>query len=170
MPPQYVKAYVRRQKERCGGRRGDLRGGEPAGDALRAVKGEAQQAALVLHRVHDLLLRQRTMLINALRGHLAEFGVIAPQGPRHVAQLAAAVRDEDEGRVPEPARRVLLVLVEQLEELVERLAALGRELLARRRASPTSRRLATITAGGNDPVPQGSDRLSRRSIAPASGR
>ena len=81
------------------------------------IKTVEQQAALILHRVRDLLVRQRTMTINALRGHLAEFGVIAPQGPRHVAQLVAVVRDEGRGRVPELARRVLLVLVEQLEEL-----------------------------------------------------
>ena len=112
------------------------------------VKGELQQAALVLHRVRDLLQRQRTMLINALRGHLAEFGVVAPQGLRHVAQLVAAVRDEGAGRVPEPARQVLLMLVEQLEALAERLAALGRELLARHRADPASRRLATIPGIG----------------------
>src|SRR5690606_10847942 len=134
MPPQYVKAYVRRQKNDAADAAAICEAvGRPA-MRLVPIKGKAQQAGLVLHRVRDLLQRQRTMLINALRGHLAEFGVVAPQGPHHVAQLAAVVRDETDSRVPEPARPVLLVLVEQLEALVERLAALGRELLTRHRA------------------------------------
>ncbi len=129
MPPQYVKAYVRRQKNDAADAAAICEAVTRPSMRFVPVKSEAQQAALVLHRVRDLLLRQRTMLINALRGHLAEFGVVAPQGPRHVAQLARLVRDEGEGRVPEPARRVLLVLVEQLEELAARLAALGRRAL-----------------------------------------
>ena len=148
MPPQYVKAYVRRQKNDAADAAAICEAVTRPAMRFVPVKSEAQQAALILHRVRDLLLRQRTMLINALRGHLAEFGVVAPQGPRHVAQLAAVVRDEGEGHVPEPARRVLLVLVEQLEELAARLAALGRELLARHRADPASRRLATIPGIG----------------------
>ena len=148
MPPQYVKAYVRRQKNDAADAAAICEAvGRPA-MRLVPVKSEAQQAALVLHRVRDLLQRQRTMLINALRGHLAEFGVIAPPGPRHVAQLAAVVRDETASGVPEPARRVLLMLVEQLEELSGRLAALRQELLARHRADPASCRLATIPGIG----------------------
>jgi transposase len=148
MPPPYVKAYVRRQKNDAADAAAICEAvGRPAMRFV-PVKSEAQQAALVMHRVRDLLMRQRTMLINALRGHLAELGIVAPQGPRHVAQLAAMVRDEDAGRVPEPARRVLLVLVEQLEDLAGRLALLMRELLARHRSSPTSRRLATIPGIG----------------------
>jgi transposase len=148
MPPQYVKAYVRRQKNDAADAAAICEAVSRPAMRFVPVKGEAQQAALVLHRVRDLLQRQRTMLSNALRGHLAEFGVVAPQGPRHVAQLAAVVRDEGADQVPEPARQVLLMLVEQLEALAERLAALGRELLARHRADPTSRRLATIPGIG----------------------
>lgn len=148
MPPQYVKAYVRRQKNDAADAAAICEAVTRPAMRFVPVKSEAQQAALVLHRVRDLLMRQRTMLINALRGHLAEFGLVAPQGPRHVAQLATAVRDEDATQVPEPARRVLLVLLEQLEELGERLAALRQELLARHRADPASRRLATIPGIG----------------------
>ena len=145
MPPQYVKAYRERHKN-------DAADAEAICEAVTrpsmrfvAIKSAAQQAALTIHRTRDLLMRQRTMPINALRGHLAEFGVIAPQGSRHVAQLIAAIRGEAEPRLPELARRVLAVLAEQLEEeLAAKLAAIGRELLAWHRASPTSRRLATI--------------------------
>ena len=148
MPPQYVKAYVRRQKNDAADAAAICEAVTRPAMRFVPVKSETQQAGLVLHRVRDLLQRQRTMLINALRGHLAEFGVIAPQGPRHVAQLAAVVRDETDGGVPEPARRVLLLLVEQFEDVSGRLAALGRELLARHRADPASRRLATIPGIG----------------------
>ena len=148
MPPPYVKPYVRRQKNDAADAAAICEAVGRPSMRFVPVKGEPQQAALVLHRVRDLLQRQRTMLINALRGHLAEFGVIAPQGARHVAQLAAMVRDEGAASVPEPARPVLLMLVEQLEALTERLAALGRALLARHRADPTSRRLATIPGIG----------------------
>ncbi len=89
MPPQYVKAYVRRQKNDAADAAAICEAVTRPAMRFVPVKSEAQQAALILHRVRDLLLRQRTMLINALRGHLAEFGVVAPQGPRQVAQLAA---------------------------------------------------------------------------------
>ena len=169
MPPQYVKAYVRRQKNDAADAAAICEAVTRPSMRFVPVKSEAQQAALTIHRTRDLLVRQRTMLINALRGHLAEFGVIAPQGPRHVAQLIAAIREETAPRLPELARRVLAMLGEQLEQLAAKLAVLGQELLAWHRASPASRRLATIIANGNDPVPQGSDRLSRRSIGPGIG-
>ncbi len=92
------------------------------------------------------------MLINALRGHLAEFGVIAPQGPRHVVQLIAAVRDEAEDRVPALARRVLAMLVEQLEELAAKLAA------HRSRAAGLASRQPDQPAAGDDPWDRAGDR------------
>ena len=143
MPPQYVKAYRKRHKNDAADAAAICEAVTRPSMRFVPVKSEAQQAALTIHRTRDLLVRQRTMLINALRGHLAEFGVIAPQGPRHVAQLVAAVRDAAEPRVPELARRVLAMLVEQLEQLAAKLAVLGQELLAWHRASPASRRLAT---------------------------
>jgi transposase len=105
MPPQYVKAYVRRQKNDAADAAAICEAVTRPAMRFVPIKSETQQAVLTLHRVRDLLLRQRTMLINALRGHLAEFGIVASQGPRHVAELAEVVRDESAGRVPEPARR-----------------------------------------------------------------
>ena len=148
MPPQYVKAYRKRHKNDAADAAAICEAVTRPSMRFVPVKSEAQQAALTIHRTRDLLVRQRTMLINALRGHLAEFGVIAPQGPRHVAQLFAAVRDEAEPRLPELARRVLAMLVEQLEQLAAKLAVLGQELLAWHRASMASRRLATIPGIG----------------------
>ena len=148
MPPQYVKAYLKRHKNDAADAAAICEAVTRPSMRFVAIKTQEQQAALTIHRTRDLLVRQRTMLINALRGHLAEFGVIAPHGPRHVAQLVAAVRDAAEDRVPELARRVLAVIAEQLEALAESLAALGRELLAWHRASPTSQRLATIPGIG----------------------
>jgi transposase len=148
MPPQYVKAYLKRHKNDAADAAAICEAVTRPSMGFVAIKTQEQQAALTIHRTRDLLVRQRTMLINALRGHLAEFGVIAPQGPRHVAQLVAVVRDAAEDRVPELARRVLAVIAEQLEALAESLAALGRELLAWHRASPTSQRLATIPGIG----------------------
>ena len=148
MPPQYVKAYLKRHKNDAADAAAICEAVTRPSMRFVPIKTQAQQAALTIHRSRDLLMRQRTMLINALRGHLAEFGVIAPQGPRHVVQLIAAVRDEAEDRVPALARRVLATLVEQLEVLATRLAVVGRELLAWHRASPASQRLATIPGIG----------------------
>jgi transposase len=148
MPPQYVKAYLKRHKNDAADAAAICEAVTRPSMRFVPIKTQEQQAALTIHRTRDLLMRQRTMLINALRGHLAEFGVIAPQGPRHVVQLIAAVRDEAEDRVPALARRVLATLVEQLEELATRLAVVGRELLAWHRASPASQRLATIPGIG----------------------
>ena len=85
--------------------------------ARRGIAGPnpaAQQAAVLLHRGRERLVRQRTGLVNALRGHLAEFGVIAPQGLRNVGKLIAIVRDEGDARLPDLARQVLQVLAAQV--------------------------------------------------------
>src|SRR4051794_39125810 len=74
------------------------------------VKTLEQQSALMMHRARDLLIRQRTMLVNALRGHLAEFGLIEAQGLHKVAKLIAIVTDENDGRVPEGANRAICPL------------------------------------------------------------
>ena len=73
------------------------------------VKTVEQQSALLMHRGRELLVRQRTMLANALRGHLAEFGLITAQGLHKLAELIAIVRDERDARVPNMARQVLRI-------------------------------------------------------------
>ena len=93
-------------------------------------------------------MRQRTMLVNALRAHLAEFGVIAPQGLRNVGKLIAIVRDESDARLPDLARQVLQVLATQIEQLEAAVAALEKQLMAWHKSNPVSQRLATIPGIG----------------------
>ena len=117
MPPNYVKAYVKRNKH-------DVADAEAICEAVRRpsmrfvpLKTTEQQSALMMHRARDLLIRQRTMLVNALRGHLAEFGLIEAQGLHKVARLVTIVVDEVDERVPEMARQVLKVIVNQLKDI-----------------------------------------------------
>src|SRR5258708_2533134 len=105
MPPQYVKAYVKRNKN-------DAADAEAICEAVKRpsmrfvpVKTAEQQSALLMHRGRELLVRQRTMLANTLRGHLAEFGGIAAQGLHKVPGLIAIIRDDQDGRVPDMAPR-----------------------------------------------------------------
>jgi transposase len=148
MPPQYVKAYVKRNKN-------DAADAEAICEAVRrpsmrfvAVKTAEQQAVLLMHRGRELLVRQRTMLTNAVRGHLAEFGLITAQGMHQVAGLIAVVRDDKDDRVPATARQVLRVLAEQIDELETRIAAIEEQIMVRHRTNPISQRLATIPGIG----------------------
>lgn len=109
MPPGYVKPYVKRNKH-------DAADAEAVCEAVRRpsmrfvpVKTPEQQAALVSHGVRDLLVRHRTMLVNAMRGHLAELGVVAPRGVHKVEELIIAINDESDERIPSTARRALRV-------------------------------------------------------------
>jgi transposase len=112
------------------------------------IKTMEQQSALMMHRARDLLIRQRTMLANALRGHLAEFGLIEAQGLHKVARLIAIVMDQNDGRIPDIARQVLKVIVNQIEDTQTRIAELERQVLAWHNNNPVSQRLATIPGIG----------------------
>ena len=121
MPPGYVKAYVKRNKN-------DAADAEAICEAVTRptmrfvpVKTIDQQAVLMLHRARNLLVRQRTMLVNALRAHMAEFGIIAPQGLRHVEALVAQITQE-QPRLPELARSILQTLVDQLRDTAARVS------------------------------------------------
>jgi len=113
MPPAYVKPYVKRGKT-------DAADAEAIAEAVTRptmrfvlVKTTEQQSALMLHKTRDLLVRQRTALINALRGHMGELGIVVPQGPQKVPGLIEALRAAGKD-VPEVARRALDMLVDQL--------------------------------------------------------
>ena len=123
IPPAYVKPFVKRQKN-------DMADAEAICEAVQrpsmrfvAVRSEAAQAAAVVFRARDLLVRQRTQIINALRGHLAEFGLVVAQGPAHVAKLVAAIEGPEQ-LFPEAARPVLQVLTGTLGALEERIKLL----------------------------------------------
>lgn len=148
IPPAYVKPYVRRQKN-------DKTDAAAICEAVRrpsmrfvAVKTLDQQAVQVLHRTRELLITQRTQVANALRAHLAEFGVIFPQGNRGVTQAIEAVRDEKASDLPAWVQQVLLSLVYQLERLKKEVSKLDRQMIAWHRAHADSRRLATIPGIG----------------------
>src|SRR5262252_7248654 len=148
MPAQYVKAYVKRNKNDAADAEAICEAvGRPT---MRFVptKTADQQAAVLLHRGRERLVRQRTALVNALRAHLAEFGVVAPQGLRNVGKLIAIVRDEDDARLPDAARQVLQVLAAQIEQLETAIAELEKQLMAWHKSNPVSQRLATIPGIG----------------------
>ena len=145
MPPAYVKPFVKRNKT-------DAADAEAIAEAVMRptmrfvpVKSAEDQAMLMLHRVRELLVRQRTMLATALRAHLAEFGIIAPQGIHRVERLAAEVHD---AAVPPLAREALMLLVDELASVWRRIDALEKKLVALHRTNELSRRLTTIPGIG----------------------
>ena len=112
------------------------------------AKSAEQQSVLMLHRARELLVRQRTMVINALRGHCAEFGLIVAQGASKVEELVAIIEDPGDVRLPPLAREALGSLVEQLRSAQARIKQLEVTLLAWHRSNEASRRLATIPGVG----------------------
>lgn len=112
------------------------------------VKSADQQGALLLHRSRDLLVRQRTMLINALRSHLAEFGLVAGQGKGSFAALRAELAGKAGRALPEPALLALQQLAAQIDDADAKVEALEKEIVARHRADEAGRRLATIPGIG----------------------
>ena len=148
MPPGYVKPYVKRQKN-------DMVDAEAICEAVTRptmrfvpVKGAEQQSILVLHRTRELLIRQRTMLINAFRGHLAEFGIITQQGRLGVTTLIALIEKDNDELIPTMAREALLVAVNQLRETHKRIGAIERKIQLWHRSNEQSRRLETIPGIG----------------------
>jgi transposase len=148
MPAKDVKAYLKRQKN-------DAADAAAICEAVRRptmrfvpIKSAAQQGQLMQHRTRDMLIRQRTQLINALRGHLAELGVVAAQGREGLQELRAIIADAEDQRLPLDARASLIALAAQLEAVQEVIGSLEKRILAQHRANATSRRLATIPGIG----------------------
>ena len=148
MPPSYVKPYVKRGKNDAIDAEACHEAVDRPGMRFVPVKSAEQQAALVPHRVRALLVRQRTMLSNALRAHLSEFGMIAPKGRHKLAELVAVVRDESDARLPALARAALRAAVAQLEALEKQIATVEAEIVAWHKANAASRRLSTIPGVG----------------------
>ena len=146
MPPQYVKAYVKRGKNDAADAAAICEAVTRPSMRVVPVKTEEQQSALMMHRARELLVRQRTQLINAVRGHLAEFGLVEAQGPWNVPRLLASMQEDR--RVPELARQVLQLLAAQLDEVAKRIVELDARIAAWHKANPVSRRLATIPGIG----------------------
>lgn len=145
--PGYVKPFVKRQKNDAADAEAICEAAQRPTMRFVAAKSEEQQAAAMVFRVRDLVVRQRTQTINAIRGHLAEFGFVAPQGLFHAAKLISVIEDEDTG-IPEVARPILSLLVAQLRSLNDRVAVLDREIARRAREDAEAKRLMTIPGIG----------------------
>jgi transposase len=148
MPAKDVKAYVKRNKN-------DAADAEAICEAVRRptmrfvqVKSAEQQGRLMQHRTRDLLLRQRTQAINALRAHLAELGIVAAQGREGLKELLAVIADEGDARLPVDARASLIVLVAQLQALQTLIGSIEKRLVVQHRANPASKRLMSIPGIG----------------------
>ena len=148
MPPAYVKAYVKRGKT-------DASDAEAICEAVSrptmryvAIKSSEQQAALTIHRTRDLLVKQRTQLVNMIRGLLAEFGIEIRRGITHALSLAERVATGDMPGIPALAAKIIASLAGQILDLEARLRTIERELLAWHRANDVARRLATIPGVG----------------------
>ena len=148
MPAKDVKGYVKRNKN-------DAADAEAICEAVRRptmrfvrVKSAEQQGQLMQHRTRDLLLRQRTQTINALRAHLAELGIAAAQGREGLKDLLAIVADEEDERLPINARASLVVLAAQLQALQTLIGSIEKRIVAQDRANEASKRLRTIPGIG----------------------
>src|ERR1700721_1035321 len=172
LPPAHVKPYVRRNKNDAVDAAAICEAAGRPGQRFVPVRSIDNQAELMRHRARELLAGQRTAALNALRGHLAEIGLIAPQGAHHAYGLKRLVGDgfneNGEIGVPDCVRGALRSLVGQIDALDEAIGAIDRELPASAKADETARRLMTIpgvgpiTASairGNDP---GRQRLRER--------
>ncbi|MBA1159171.1 IS110 family transposase [Microvirga mediterraneensis] len=147
IPPAYVKPFVKRQKNDAADAEAICEAAQRPTMRFVAPKSEQAQAATLVFRARDLLVRQRTQIINALRGHLTEFGIVVAKGPAHVHQLVRAVEDPDEP-IPEIARPILQMLIETLHRLDEKIAGLDQEVARRAKENETARRLMTIPGVG----------------------
>jgi transposase len=147
IPPAYVKPFVKRQKNDAADAEAICEAAQRPTMRFVVPKSEQAQAAAVVFRARDLLVKQRTQIINALRGHLTEFGIVVAKGPAHVPQLVRAVEDGAEP-IPELARPILQGLIEMLQALDDRIAGLDREIAQRAKEDETARRLMTIPGVG----------------------
>jgi transposase len=147
MPASYVKAYVKRNKNDAADAAAICEAVTRPSMRFVPVKTAEQQSALMLHRTRDLLVRQRTQLINAMRAHLAELGLVAARGREGVQSLIALVRD-NVSQLPDLARSALQAILSQLDALGQQIANIERHLHAQHRVNEVSQRLETIPGIG----------------------
>ena len=149
MPPSYVKGYVKRSKNDAADAAAICEAVTRPSMRFVPIKSADQQASLMLHRTRDLLIRQRTQLINALRAHLAEFGLVAETGREGLAQLAAIITDESNREaLPSAMKQALQAIVDQLAALELQIGTLDRAIHAHHRANDMSCRLETVPGIG----------------------
>jgi transposase len=147
IPPAYVKPFVKRQKNDAADAEAICEAAQRPTMRFVPVKSAEQQASGVVFRVRDLLIRQRTQLMNALRGHLAEHGCVAPRGVAYVERLVAAIEDPASA-LPAAARTSMQSMVRLLAGLETEIKALDVEIARRAKEEPLARRLMTIPGVG----------------------
>ncbi len=147
IPPAYVKPFVKRQKNDAADAEAICEAAQRPSMRFVVVKDEEQQANGVVFRARDVLVRQRTQCINALRGHLTEYGWVVPKGTAHVTTLIGQIEDPN-CSLPESARAIFKVLVTSLTSLDESIAVLDSEISRRSKEDPVARRLMTIPGVG----------------------
>ena len=148
MPPAYVKPYVKRQKNDAADAEAICEAVTRANMRFVATKTPEQQSCLMLHRTRHLFIRQQTAVINVIRAHLAEFGIVAPVGRKGVEELLDVVADSNDERLPEVARACLAALGTQLRSLKAQILGFDRQIMAWHRSNETSRRLDAIPGVG----------------------
>ena len=148
MPAAYVKPYVKRNKTDAADAAAICEAVSRPSMRFVAVKTREQQSLLMVHRGRSLLVRQRTMLVNAIRGHLAELGVVAPVGQKGLQALLAIIDDGEDARLASLARGFLASLVRALQAVEQEIALAEQRIQAWHRANEASRRLAGIPGIG----------------------
>ena len=148
MPPAYVRPYVKRQKNDAADAEAICEAVTRANMRFVATKTPEQQSGLTLHRTRHLFIRQQTAVINVIRAHLAEFGIVAPVGRKGVEELLNVVTDASDNRVPAAARMCLAALGAQLRRLKEQILEFDRMIMAWHRSREASRRLDAIPGVG----------------------
>ena len=148
MPPAYVKPYVKRQKNDATDAEAICEAVTRANMRFVATKTPAQQSGLTLHRTRHLFIRQQTAVINVIRAHLAEFGIVAPVGRKGVEALLKVVTDSSDKRLPVVARMCLAALGAQLRRLKEQILEFDRMIMAWHRSHEASKRLDVIAGVG----------------------
>jgi len=148
MPPAYVKPYVKRQKNDAADAEAICEAVQRPNMRFVPIKAPEQQAGLVLHRTRHLFVRQMTAVTNAIRAHLAEFGIVAPVGRGGVDALVAVIEDRRDDRIPDLVRTCLTALRIQLAALREQIRILDRRLNSWHRSSELCRRLDAVPGVG----------------------
>jgi transposase len=148
MPPAYVKPYVKRQKNDAADAEAICEAVTRANMRFVPTKTPEQQSCLMLHRTRHLFIRQQTSVINVVRAHLAELGIVAPIGRKGVEELLNVVADPSDKRVPEVARVCLAALGTQLRRLKEQILEFDRIIMTWHRSNETSMRLDAIPGVG----------------------
>lgn len=150
IPPAYAKAYVRRNKNDPADAAAICEAVSRPSMRFVEIKTAQQQAAAGIHKVRNMLMKQRTMLMNQLRGLMAEFGIVVAEGSGHVAELVAILADPEDQRIPAPLVDGLVKIAELLRGIEQKLEGIDKQLVAWGRDNATCRHL--ITAPGYGPI------------------